>query len=453
MIDRVTGFVDRLRLLGVGVSTSETIDAVAALKVVEWQRREDFRQAMASTLIKNSSHRPLFDSLFDIWFPSGPAGAWDDSSTDEAPIGKADFLEALFRGDCDRLDVLAERVIRQFAGMERGRPVGGRYYMWKVEEALRLEELQLALEGMLGQGAGGAGGSGGETVSGLSARLASDEAKSRIAEVRRRIEEKIRLRLIEDRGPEAMARALLRPLPEEVDFLQASSAELAEMKRTVAIFSRRLAARLSYRHHHTKRGRPDFRRTIRRSLETGGVPIAPRFRHRITRPEIVVICDVSGSVAAFSRFALMLLYALKEHFRKVRSFAFVDGVDEVTLFFENAELEEATRRIRTEAKVVWLDGHSDYGHCLKEFVLRYKDALTPRATVLILGDLRSNFRAPEAWALSEIRERSRRLHILNPEPQRHWDTGDSIVRHYAGLADSVHECRNLRQLGQFIEAL
>jgi len=452
LIDALAQFVDRLRMLGVGVSTSETIDAVAALKVVDWSRREDFRQALASTLIKNSSHRSLFDSLFDIWFPAGAGGGWEEP-TEEAPAGQAEFLDALFRGDWDRLDLMADSAVRQFAGMERGRPVGGRYYMWKIEEGLRLEELRTALEEMLAGDAGGAGSNSGEAVSGLSARLASDEAKARIAELRRRIEEKIRSKLIEDRGPEAMARALLRPLPEEADFLQASSEDLAEMKRTVAVFSRRLATRLSYRHHHTRRGRPDFRRTIRRSLETGGVPIAPRFRHRVHRPELVVLCDVSGSVAAFSRFALMLLYALKEHFRKVRSFAFVDGVDEVTSFFENAELEEAIRRIRTEAKVVWLDGHSDYGHCLKEFVLRYKDALTPRTTVLILGDLRSNFRAPEAWALDEIRERSRRVHILNPEPQRHWDTGDSIVRHYAGLADSVHECRNLRQLSQFIEGL
>lgn len=455
MIDRLTGFVDRLRQVGVPVSTSEAIDASEALQSIEWSDRSVFRSALASTLIKNAAHRSVFETLFGIYFPEGVAESLEEPEKNKSPSFNSDrpddmsrdILDALVRMDLDLLDRLAQEAIRRYAGMEPGRPVGGRYYQWKVEQALGLNELAEILAGML------AGGSSESPSRALSSRLAQEDANARIGELRRRIERLIRMTLVADRGVEAMARALSRPLPEEVEFLQASAEDLAEMKRTIAILARRLAARLSYKHQHSKRGRVDFRRTIRRSLETGGTPLKPKYRHRIQRPELVVICDVSGSVAAFSRFALALLYALSQHFRKIRSFAFIDTIDEVTGFFEQAEMEEAARRVRTEAGVVWLDGHSDYGHSMSEFVRRYSDGLSPRTTVLLLGDVRSNFRDPKDAVLHGIRNRVRRLYLLNPEPHRHWNTGDSIVAKYESACDGVFEVRNLRQLAHFIEKI
>ncbi|MEO7803874.1 MAG: VWA domain-containing protein, partial [Actinomycetota bacterium] len=199
--------------------------------------------------------------------------------------------------------------------------------------------------------------------------------------------------------------------------------------------------------------RLDFRRTIRASLQTGGTPAYPKFKQRTVRPDIVVLCDVSGSVAAFSRFALALLHALAQHFRRVRSFAFIDAIDEVSSFFQGGDFDEAARRVRDEARTVWLDGHSDYGHALKQFLADHEDALGPKTTVLLLGDVRSNFRGPEAASLEQIRARCKRLYLLNPEPERHWDTGDSIVSTYEPFCDGVFECRNLKQLTTFIERI
>ncbi|MBW3587836.1 MAG: VWA domain-containing protein [Actinobacteria bacterium] len=458
MIDRLTAFVDRLRQVGVPVSTSEVIDASTALSFISWSERSVFRSALAATLIKNGTHRPVFETLFDIYFPQmvgelqqEPDSEQPSSKNDAKPLDDmtSEVLEALLRMDLELLDRLAEEAIARYAGMMPGRPVGGRYYQWKVEQALDMNAITERLTQMLG-----GSGPGGETAgSVLTALLAREDATARMGELRRRIERIIRGRLISDRGPEAMARALSRPLPEEVEFLQATSEDLAEMKRTIAAMSRRLAARLAYKHHRTKRGRIDFRKTIRRSLETGGTPLEPKYRHRTNRPDLIVMCDVSGSVASFSRFALSLLYALSQHFRKIRSFAFVDAIDEVTHFFEQAEMEEAARRVRTEANVVWLDGHSDYGHAFSQFLQRYGDALSPKTTVLVLGDARSNFRDPLAERLHEIRDRVRKLYFLNPEPHRHWDTGDSIVSKYSPVCDGVFEVRNLRQLAQFIERI
>ncbi|MCA1840585.1 MAG: VWA domain-containing protein [Actinomycetota bacterium] len=460
MIDRFAGFVDRLRQVGVPVSTSEAIDASTALAYVDWADRSSFKETLATTMVKNSAHRSVFDTLFDIYFAPTPAS----STMTEAPDivlddMTKDILDALMRMDLEAIDALAAEAIRRYAGMEPGRPVGGRYYRWKVEQALGIEDLTETLTGMLGggdgEGPGSAGGgpSGSAGAPGMMRLIASDDASQRIRRLIERIDAIIRARLIADRGPDAMARALVRPLPEDVEFLQASSDELADMRRTVALLARRLAARLAYKHHRTNAGRLDFRRTIRSSLQTGGVPIAPRFKHRTHKPEIVVLCDVSGSVAAFSRFALALLYSLSRYFTKVRSFAFVDGIDEVTGFFEMSDLDEAIRKVRTEAKVVWLDGHSDYGHSLSEFAERYQDALGPRTTVLLLGDVRSNFRGPELGALKQIKQKARRLYLLNPEPYRHWDSGDSIVSVYEPICDGVFECRNLKQLAQFIERI
>jgi uncharacterized protein with von Willebrand factor type A (vWA) domain len=456
MIDRLTGFVDLLRQVGVPVSTSEAIDATRALGSIEWSNRSVFRSALATTLVKNGAHRSVFETLFDIYFAEGLGAQEDREPGDESAKPdreipddmSQDILEALMRMDLELLDRLAEEAIRRYAGMEPGRPVGGRYYQWKVEQALDLSGMTEVLSGMLNAGGGGA-----NPNSPLAVRLSNEEAMARIDELRRRIEKLIRSSLIADRGADAMARALSRPLPEEVEFLQASSDDLAEMRRTIAILARRLAARLAYKHSHSKHGRIDFRRTIRRSLETGGSPLQPKFRHRVERPELVVICDVSGSVAAFSRFALALLYALSQHFRKIRSFAFIDTIDEVTNFFEQAEMEEAARRVRTEANVVWLDGHSDYGHSISEFLRRYSETLSPKTTVLLLGDARSNFRDPKDAALHELRSHVRKLYLLNPEPHRHWNTGDSIVSKYESACDGVHEVRNLRQLSYFIEKI
>lgn len=449
MIGRLTQFVDRLRQVGIPVSTSEAIDAADALGFVSWDQREVFRSTLGATLVKNSAHLQTFETLFDLFFPATLGERLEIELTDAPDDMSQELIDALMRFDLARLEELAAEAVRRYAQMEPGRPVGGRYYQWRVEQALRMADLQARLAEILL--AGGAG-TDGEAL-GIAASVAGEDAAVRIAELRRRIERLIRGRLVEERGPEVMARALARPLPEEVDFLQATSEDLGEMRRTIAVLARRLASRLAYKHHQSHRGRLDFRRTIRRSLEVGGVPINPRLRHRVHRPEIVALCDLSGSVAAFSRFTLSLLYSLSQHFRKIRSFAFIDTLDEVTHYFEDSDFEEAIVKLRNTADLVWIDGHSDYGHSFREFMKRYSDSLGPRTTVLILGDCRSNFRSPEAWALKQIRERVRKTYLLNPEPHRYWDTGDSIVSTYEEMVDGVFECRNLAQLAHFIERL
>ena len=206
--------------------------------------------------------------------------------------------------------------------------------------------------------------------------------------------------------------------------------------------------RLARKRRHGRKGPLDFRSTVRHSLSYGGVPAEPKFKYpRPHKPEIVVLADISGSVAAFARFTLHLVYAIGAQFSKVRSFVFIDGVDEVTRFFEGVEdIAEAVHRVNTEADVVWVDGHSDYGHAFEAFWSRWGKEIGPKTTVIILGDARNNYHASQSWVLKEMQHRARHVYWLNPEPRSYWDTGDSIVGEYATHMDGVFECRNLRQL-------
>jgi prepilin-type processing-associated H-X9-DG protein len=182
--------------------------------------------------------------------------------------------------------------------------------------------------------------------------------------------------------------------------------------------------------------------------------IDPQFKVKSrSRPDLVLLCDVSGSVAAFTRFTLLLVACLQLQFPRIRSFLFIDTVDEVTETLKTTDPADAIPKALQIANVVWLDGHSDYGHSFKQFHERYMEAVNDRSHVLVLGDARSNYRNPEAWVMKDVREKAKRVWWLNPESQQHWDTGDSVMSAYAEHCDAVHECRNLRQLAGFIEKL
>jgi hypothetical protein len=339
----------------------------------------------------------------------------------------------------------ARTAVDQLAGMEPGRPVGGTYYLYRTLRRLDLKHLEEQLMAALLED---------ENLSDFDRRLLREEVESRMELLREEIQDEIRRRLVADRGRDAVARTLRRPLIEDVDLMHATTSDLQEMEAAIGPLTRKLAARLA-RRRRKRAGRLDFRRTMRKSLATGGVPADPQFRHpRPHRPEVWLLCDISGSMATFSRFTLQFTHAMSTHFSKLRSFAFVDTIDEVSDFFgPGIDFGSALQRVTTEAEVVWLDGHSDYGNSLETFFNRYGKQLTPRTTVIITGDARNNYRPPRDRVLGEIARSARAVVWLNPEPQAYWDTGDSAMSHYAVHCTSVHEVRTLRQLEQFIEEL
>jgi uncharacterized protein with von Willebrand factor type A (vWA) domain len=343
---------------------------------------------------------------------------------------------------------LARQSVQRFAGMEPGRPVGGTYYLYRTLRNLDLENM---LDKLMQANRDAAE----EDLTPLEERLERDEFNNRIDRFKQEVEAEIRRRLVADHGAEAMAKTLRKPLPEDVDFMHASREEMQGLKKALQPLTRKLAARLARKRRHGRRGPLDFRNTVRHSLSYGGVPADPKFKYpRPSKPELMVVADISGSVAAFARFTLMLVYAIQGQFSKVRSFVFIDGIDEVTEYFKATEdIGEAIHRVNTEADVVWVDGHSDYGHAFEVFWERYGKDINAKTTILLLGDARNNYHATQSWVVKEMRKRGRHVYWLNPEPRSYWNTGDSVVGEYGGFTDGVYECRNLRQLEAFVEKL
>jgi hypothetical protein len=476
VLNLLSGFVEELRRNGLPVSLTEHIDAAEALHHVPIEDREALKYALGATMVKSSSHWHAFEAAFDIYFARGlgsgddgasealssegdehdPAqpgdqrgqhgggGAMDQMSPEELA---AMLYQALLEANPSLMRLVARQAVTRFAGIEPGRPVGGTYYLYRT---LRNLELDKVLDRLIAQAR--AQRPDAADLSALDERLLGDEYRGRVDQLRKAVEDEIRRRLVEDRGAEALAKSVRKPLPEDLDVMHATRDELATLQRALQPLSRKLAVRLARRRRHRRRGPLDFRATVRHSLSTGGVPIEPRFRHpRPAKPEIVVIADISGSVASFARFTLHLVYAIQSQFSKVRSFVFVDGIDEVTRFFEQVDdPAEAVQRINTEADVVWVDGHSDYGHAFGVFYDRWAKEITQRTSVLVLGDARNNYHATEDWVLAELRRKARHVYWLNPEPRDYWGSGDSVIADYGRHCDAVVECRTLRQLERFV---
>lgn len=449
MIDTLGSFVSELRAVGLPVSTAEALDAAAAVQVIDLSSETSVREALAATLIKVPRHRRAFDTAFDVFFgvTRGLDGAErtepaPDASTHDGGGGTdelmADLAAALRSGDVAGLRRAVQSAVSQLAGFQTGRPVGGRYYLYRVLQ--RLE----GIEELIGDT---------DADGSLSARLEADDIDALMELLRTELRREIVRRLVADRGPEPVARTLRETLVEDIDLMHATSEELQRIEQAVAPLARKLATRLAQRQRHGARGRLDLRRTIRSSLAHGGALVEPRFRQRRqTKPEIVLLCDVSGSMATFARFTMQLTYAVGSQFSRVRSFAFVDAVDEVTRFFAPGPgFVAGMGRMSREARLVGHDGHSDYGAVLRGFVEQYGSAITPQTTLIVAGDARNNYRDVEGAIFNELGDRARSVFWLNPEARRFWNTGDSVMAKYAISCDGVFEVRTLRQLERFVE--
>ena len=450
-LQRLFDLVEALRRAGVAVPISEDIDAVASLRHVDLLDRAQFREALASLLAKSHADRRTFDDLFDVYFPARP-GRVDtedlpDPDEDADPEAYLDELvRRLMDGDEHDIRRWAQEAVDRF-GRAEGRDGGTRWFQYRVWRAIDIPGL---LERLLNEQAAEADGE----PTDLERRLWRDEFEARVRAFREEVEAEIRRRYAEDQGPDRVADRMVRPPLEEQDLFRLSPDEQAELRARIRPLARKLATRLAVKRRRGRDGRLDVRRTVRRSLSTGGVPFDPAFRPRKPhKPELYVLCDVSGSVAAFARFTLMLVHTLQDQFSKVRSFAFVDTLDEVTRLFEDGDVGRAVTRVMQEADLVWFDGHSDYGHSFEVFHRRYSQDVTARSSVLILGDARNNYRRTNAWVLEDLQKRARHVHWLNPEPIHHWGSGDSVATTYARYCDQMVEVRNLKQLTRFVERL
>ncbi|GAA2767868.1 VWA domain-containing protein [Streptomyces paradoxus] len=441
--ERLTSLVGALRAHGMRIGTGESVDAARAVGELGLADRELLREGLAATLLHGPGQRQVFDSVFDLYFPRGVGGPGQRAAGREDLRDR--LADALTAGDQEMLGRLAIEAVDGFGGYGSS-PESDGWSSYQTLERLRPQTLLARVrDNVRGQG--------GST--GFADRLLEDEIRRRIDTFRAMVAAEARRRVAERRGRDEIARRAVAPTADRVDFLFAGQDRLAELRRTVQPLARKLATRLAARRRRASRGTIDLRRTLRGSLSTGGVPMKPVLRRRRpARPELVLLCDVSGSVSGFSDFTMLLVQALHDQFSKVRVFAFVNRIDEVTGLLEHgrADPEGLGARIQGEAAVTGYHGSSDYGMALGEFAERYADAVGSRTTVFVLGDARTNRSDPNLPALRQIAERARRVHWLNPEQRSRWGTGDSVAPAYAGLVE-MHECRNARQLSALVARL
>lgn len=445
--ERLVEFVEALRLQGIPAGPSETIDAGTVLEVLGLADRERMREGLAAALVRRGGQRAVFDAAFDLYFPLGvgtPELAREE--TPDLDRLRDELVAALAANDERALSQLAGIAVEAFGQYGSGSGPGGGFSAYQALEQLQPQTLLARVLTAIRTGA---------QQDEFTDRLDHDEIRRRIESFRGHVRTESRRRGAEVRGRDKLAKYAIAPAPDRVDFLVASRSQLADLRRAVHPLSRRLATRLAARRRRHARGQIDIRRTLRRSLSTGGVPLRPAYRrHRPARPEIVLICDMSGSVAGFANFTMLLVQALRDQFSKIRVFAFIDTMDEITHLVTTgtADPEQLGARIHTEATLSTWDGHSHYGRALGGFADRYADSVSSRTSVLILGDARTNGGDPNLAALRRILAPARHAYWLNPERKALWSTGDSAAHRYAELIE-MYECRNVRQLSDLVTRL
>jgi uncharacterized protein len=460
VLDEVIALTRDLRAAGVDASSAEAIDGLRALEQIGVGERALVRAALQATLVKRAEDVAVFERLFERHFPVAAGSRPAPSVAPFEPVAAAGDLvagtpggtgrlplalvEAVRHGDDEALALLADDAVARYSGIEI-QAGSERYFLYRVMRALDLSNLLIAV--MARQRSEHPGSSEFEL------RQLRDDAQQRIERLRRMIAAAIRSRLAQRDEGAAIAAALPRRV-EDIDVLSASTTELNELRAAVRPLARKLASRVGRQRRRHRHGSLDVRRTMRRSLDAGGIPLDPAWRRaRRTKPQLVMLCDISGSVAEFAHFTLMLLHAMRAELAVLRAFVFVDGVADVTRVLEEAEVDLDPRLLLAVPGVIAGDGHSDYERAFGSFVDRHAGTLVAGTTVLVTGDARTNLRGSGIESLRAVRHRCRRLYWFNPEPASGWDDPDSALGEYRELCDGVFEVRNLTQLAAAVASI
>jgi uncharacterized protein with von Willebrand factor type A (vWA) domain len=458
-LERIHRFTDELRSRGVPVSMVERLDAMRAVRIAELDRSDGLRTALRATLVKSGDHLAVFEEVFDLYFD--PAGA--RRAARAGPSGARPRLDlehavrsVLRDGSEELARQVAEQAVEDFVQFEPGRPVAGVFYELAALAGLRLDELVAQQLAEAAADIGGSGGYGGLDDPGQHLRfeLRRTQTTTRAELLQGQVRKAIRELLVADRGADAVAKTLRQPLIADIDLVRANRAQLAEIQRVLIPIEHKLATTVM-RKRRSRTDLIDVRATLRASMATGGVPVRVVHRKpRPTKPHLYVLADMSGSVANFAAFTVSLVAAMSQLFSRLRTFAFIDHAADVTDAFRQVRgPEQAIATMRDYVAAGELGDSTDYGRALREFHAAVGQELEHRATVLIFGDARGNFRPAEEATLAKIARRAGSVYWLNPERRAQWNTGDSLMGVYEPHCTAAVTCQTLNDLRGFIEQL
>ena len=458
MVNLILKFVSSARAAGLRISTSEVLDCLNQLKLIDILDETQFAAALRSNFAKSRREQFHFNRLYAMFF---------HELRQEANVARSDPLaeqiqETLQNIASEQNGNLAYQSVLDFL---RGDPLPF------------IERMQQSF--LQGNGSGGGMGSNlGPMVQRLELMLQINAVEENLlqylADNRERINWETRRDLKElfDARLESARRMIIQarqPFDDrsqkitsyrqhleklgEIHFASLTKKEVESMREVIEQLVRKLKDTINRRFAEKNRGVLDVKKTLRRAAGYQGIPVELFFRNRPPRKaKIVTLCDVSGSVWSAARFMLNMLYSLQGCFTQVRSFVFVAGLDEVTKIFEDCEINQAIEKVLRDANIEY-NAATDYGLTFRQFKKDHMDILNKKTSLIIIGDGRSNYSNPEEQILEEMHERSRRTIWLNPETEYFWYTGDSEMRAFQMYCDEVRPCQNLNQLLDFIKSL
>ncbi len=459
-------FIDSLRASGVRIALSENIDCFHALEVLGVEDKPTFKAALRSTLIKRGTDIATFEKIFEMYFTSltKPLLSEEDGDDDLGmlPFGSMtiqEFLASFLEDNLDQFAKLAGMFQTEFgadfqmmmmrlgsdAGLsEISNPLQVGFFSKKIRDSLGWnilsEELDQLRERLLGEGYSA------EEVDRLIEYIESrmKRAFEAIREfVRRELEKNMQSDMEKWKQDELLNKS----------FYQLTKREIEIMRDIVAKLGRKMKDKMVLRNKRKNRGRIDVKRIIRRNMQYGGIPIELCYKNRrIDKPQVIALCDISDSVSYAAQFMLQFLYTLQELFSKVRTFVFVTQIAEVTQLFGEHDIDAAID-LAFHSRHVDYNGHSNFGYAFHRFRDDFLESMTPRTTIIVVGDARNNRNDPRTWAFQEIAEKAKRVIWLNPEARTGWKLGDSVMYEYMPHCDEVHECRNARQLTTVIDKI
>ena len=466
MEERIIEFANVLRRNGVRVSLSENMDVFRALQRLGIEDQQLFRDALRTTLVKRVGDIQPFEELFDFFFLGlGQAiDALDRRMMEELGLSPEQYqrmlehIQQLLRqmeGDLSDLTKALltanhaelERLFREAARQEldSGGLDGFRFtpYM-RLGARLELERVQSEIERfkallqMLGEN--------GDDLKNIM-RYLDERLRDLNRLLREAIQQEQRKQGHEPR--DSSARSSLA----DKSFAFYSEDDIRRMNDAVTRLAQRLKNRLSVRRKKAARGRFDVKKTLRKNLQYGGVPFEIMLdRRKKTKPQVMVLCDISDSVLNASRFMLQFVYSIQDLYAKVRSFVFVSDIGEVTKLFEENEIHRAVEAA-LKGDVIDVFSHSNFGRAFELFHKNYLSAVDSKTTVLIIGDGRNNYNRPNDWVLREIQRKAKQLIWLNPESRMTWGVGDSEMPRYAPHCDVAEECRSISQLYKIVDLI
>jgi uncharacterized protein with von Willebrand factor type A (vWA) domain len=463
MQKKIIEFTNLLRKSGIRVSVAEAIDAFNALDELSLDDRDVFRDAMRSAMVKRGDEIATYDELFDLFwsgFYDNLKGAFGDMEGDLSEMGidleqllsqlaemmkdmdgeldLSELAKAMLTQDMSQLENMI-RAAAEDAGagrIENMLQVG--FFSRRTTEQLGLEGAQQDLEGL---------------VERMKAMGMGEEGIQQMQELIRKLMETVR-RTVRNFTERELQQQNRREMLTEKSFYHLTEDEIQKMREVVTRLAQRIKNILSIRKKRLKRGKLDLHQTLRRNMARGGIPFEVVYKtRRKDRPKLVIMCDVSSSVANVSRFMLQFMYSLQEAFTKIRCYVFVAELGEVTDVFNDKEVSSAVEKALDGGDVINVYTRSNFGFAFHEFWKNHLAAIDNKTTVIILGDARNNYNDAKAWCIRDIQNKAKTLVWLNPESPSAWGFGDSVMDKYMPYCDIVEECRNLRQLSKVVDQI